>query len=531
MVPRSVVLALVVLLTTAGFAGVSLGAIPDNRVTITATAVTPDPPTVDAPITVSATVRLSAGSASAATVERVAVLDESGDLLGEANGLGALSPGETLTVPVTVRFAAPGEQALTVVATVADVDDETTTASRPVSLVVEAGTPQVDLRADRLVAGTDSAATVTVSNPTTAPLRDLTVSLLDVDGERTQRTIASLGAGASQSLNVSLRPEQQGERTLAVDVTYTTVTGTRVTVTEERTVFVAALDDDVGVRVERTMPGQQSMTAGGGGGLSGLAGALGGSGLLQPAASGSDGDSGQAQAGAAITVTNFGNAPIETVVLVPQLPDGTLAPQLGRVAVTDALAPGDSAQVTVDLSAVTAPSLRFAVQYELAGEAREVVRPYDLDRSRGAVALTGVNLDVEGDRVRLTGNLGNVGDGDVRGVIVRVGTSESVEPAYPQRSYFLGTIADSEFAPFELTAQVDPANATTVPVEVSYTTGGERLTETIELPLPPAIEEPKRRGILGGAGAAGGLGGLLAGAGIALLVVVTLAGPRVRRSR
>ena len=519
--PRGVALVLVVIVACSSLAGVSLGAIPDNRLTITETAVAPDTPTAGAPTTVSATVRLSGGSSSAATLDRVAIVDD-GNTVGEATGLGSLSPGESLTVPVTVRFTDPGARNLTVVATVTDSDGETTTARRPLSLAVEAGAPQLEVEAGSLVAGADASASVTVSNPTTDPLRDLTISFVGVDGERTQRTIATLNAGASQLLNFSLRAAAAGDQSLQVEVAYTTAAGTRATTVGERAVPVEPLDDDVGIRVERTTLDEGSTTTADGG-LSGLAGVLGGGGgsVLQ---SSGEGSADEQRPGAGVTVTNFGNAPIERVVLVPQLPNGSVAPGLGRVAVADTLAPGEETQVTVDLSAVRASSLRFAVAYELSGEAREVVQLYPLDRERGAVSLTGLNLSVSGDSLRLAGNLGNVGDGEVRGVVVSVGDSEYAKPAYPQRNYFLGTVAASEFAPFELTATVDTANATSVPVEVAYSTAGERQVETVEVPLPPSERAGGRRLF-------GSLGGTLVGAGLGLLVAVPLFGFALRRYR
>jgi hypothetical protein len=519
---RGLAIGLVALLACSSLAGLSLGAVPDNRVTVTDTTVEPSNPVAGAPATISATIRLSGGSDAAASLESVEIVDD-GESLGEATNLGSLSPGETLTVPVTVRFEDPGARNVTVVVTVVDDDGETTTVRRPVSVVVESGSPQLEVDAGSLVAGADSGAAVTVSNPTTAPIRDITVSFLDTSGDRTRRTLATLAAGASQELNFSLRPADAGERVLAVEVSYTTAAGTRNTMTHERTVQVEPLDDDVGVRVEEATTAQQNAN-GDGGGVGGLAGALGGGGTLQSSSDGED-QAGQQQTGVAVTVTNFGNAPIEEVVLVPRHPNGSAVSQLGRVAVAGSLAPGESEQVTLDLTTVRASSLRFVADYELGGDSQQAVGEYQLDRSSGAVSLTGMNVSVEGNQLRLSGNLGNVGDGDVRGVVVSVASSEYVEPAYPQRNYFVGTVGPSEFAPFELTAQVDTANASSLPVRVEYTTAGERRVETIEVALPADAGTAERGGALGS------LGGTALGAGIGLVLGVPAAGFVLRRYR
>lgn len=505
------------------------GAVPDARVAVTDATVTPATPTAGAPITVEATVRLSGGSASAADLDRVRVVDADGTVLGEATGLGTLSPGETLTVPVTLTVDDPGAYDLSVVATVSDSDDETASASRPLSLVVEQGAPLVELVAPDPVAGADSRVEVTVSNPTNAALRDLTVSAADpADGERTRRTIATLDAGASQTVNLSVRPTEVGEDTLAVRVDYTTAAGTRASVTAEQSVSVEQLAADVGVRVGRAT-GDDGV-AGAGGGAAGLAGILGGGaggGALQQS-TGEGGDGSADGDRVDVTVTNFGNAAIERVVLVPRDANGTVVEAIGRVAVADSLAPGAAETVTVDLANVEAAGdVRFVAEYDLAGERREAATTYDVRPARGAVDLTGLNVTVgDAGRVTIGGNLGNVGGGEVSGVVVRVATGEFVAPAYPQRSYFVGTVGASEFAPFRVTAAVDTANATTVPVEVTYTTGDDRLTTVVEVPLPP--EESAQGRPLGAFGGFGTLGAVLLALGLSIPVAVGLLARRYR---
>ena len=231
---RGTALVLAGLLFVAAAPGFAGGAIPDNRVTITDATVSPTAPAAGAPTTIDATVRLSAGSSSAATLERVEVVDENDDRLGTATDLGSLSPGETLSVPVTVTFQERGTREVTVRATVSDDDGERTTVSRPLSIAVESGAPQIETDVDGLVEGVDSAAAVTLSNPTTAPLRDITVAFVGVDGERTRQTVPTLAAGAVQTLNFSLDPQSDGVRDLTAEVTYTTAAGSRATETVTR---------------------------------------------------------------------------------------------------------------------------------------------------------------------------------------------------------------------------------------------------------------------------------------------------------
>jgi len=91
----------------------------------------------------------------------------------------------------------------------------------------------------------------------------------------------------------------------------------------------------------------------------------------------------------------------------------------------------------------------------------------------------------DGGRVSVDGNLANVGGGAVSSAVVSVRPTDGVQPAYPQRNYFVGTVEESAFAPFELTAQADTATATAVTVQVNYTVDGASVTDTATVPLPP----------------------------------------------
>ncbi|MFC7203221.1 CARDB domain-containing protein [Haloferax namakaokahaiae] len=474
----------VVLLSLASPLGVGLAdAIPDARVAVTDATVTPATPTAGAPLTVDATVRLSAGSASAATLDTVEIRTTDGDVVGSATGLGSLSPGETLTVPVTFTLDSAGEYELTLVAVASDSNDEEVTATRPLTIAVEQGVPQLELNAPTLVVDTDSAIQATVSNPTTAPIRDLTVTVTNPsDGEQVRRTVPQLAAGASTTLNFSVLPASEGPTNVTTRIDYTTASGTVSNATYGEQIRVEPLANDVGVRIGPAQDASDS--ASGNAGIGGIAGLLnGGGGALQQSDSGAGDGAGESQVG--VTVTNFGNAAIENVVLVPQTENGTVVGEIGRFAVADRLGPGESATVTVNLgNAETLQSLQFVAQYDLGGERRSVVTEFDR-LARGAVELTDINISVsDGGAVRLGGNLANVGNGEITGVVVSVPESEHAQPAYPQRSYFVGTVASSEFAPFELTAQVDRENTSVVPVEVAYTVGDERTTETTMVELP-----------------------------------------------
>jgi hypothetical protein len=113
----------------------------------------------------------------------------------------------------------------------------------------------------------------------------------------------------------------------------------------------------------------------------------------------------------------------------------------------------------------------------------------------GAVDLTGVNLAVSSNgSIDLRGNLTNAGGTEISGAVVQVVSSEHVTPVFPRRSYFVGTLDSSEFAPVELTASADIQNATDVTVRIEYTVGTDRVVETTTISLPTDNETDESAG-------------------------------------
>jgi hypothetical protein len=460
-------------------------AVPDARLTVSDVAVTPGTPVTGAPVTVTVTVSNGGGSPEALAVDEIRLVED-GDVVARSVDPGSLSPGGTLSVPLTARFGDPGQHDLTIQVRTRDEDDERIEVQRPLTLVVEAAPPLVELDTTELVTDSETTTPVVVSNPTTDAMRNVVVSLATGNGEAVvaRRTVPSLAAGTAETLNFTVRAARAGEATLSVSVDYTTGSGTRATETYDHRVGVVALEDDVGVRVadapveeEQPRPGGQLGVL-----LGGDAGAGGGTTR--------DGGDDEAAARVAVTVSNFGNAPIENVVATPRVGETTLA----RVGVPGPLAPGEEEQVIVPLDRAPGGDLVVDVTYDVGTGRERVTGRYDFRPRTGAVRITGVDLAAETEEgvVRITGNAGNVGRGSVTGLVLSVGRAEGVTPAYPQRDYFVGTVEGSEFAPFELTARVDTANASTVPVVVTYAVDGDVREETVALPVDDDLGSEER---------------------------------------
>ena len=461
----------------------SVGAVPDARLTVSDVTVAPDRPTTDEPTTVSATVALSAGSNSAVELDDVTLRDGDGDRLARASNPGSLSPGDSLTVDLVGEFGEAGRQNLTVVARGTDADGDDVAIRRPVTVVVEDSPPGIIVDAD-LVEGVTSPVVVDIGNPGVDPVRNVEVSVLKNTAVADRAFVPTLAAGGEETLNLTVTPDGDRQE-IAVRVSYTTATGDRQTTFRRETLRVEPLEDDVGIDVRPVREQQADVQAGGdlGSLLGGAGGASAGGNLQQDDAEGET--PGQVE----VAVTNFGNAPISEAVVEP-----TGEEPLARQFVGD-LAPGETGTVTVDLSEASGGDIDVAVSYRLDREQRETRTTYEYRPETAAITVTGVDMQQDGDRLVITGNAGNTGEASVSGVVVSVGETDSVAPAYPQRDYFVGTVDGSEFAPFELTARVDD-NATSVPVEVTYRVDGEAFTERYELPVE-RTENSDDGGVLG----------------------------------
>jgi len=465
------------LLAALAVAPSGVSAVPDARLTVEDVSVDPRTPTVDAPVTVSVTVANSVGSADAATVDTVALIDGNATLV-DATGVGALSPGDDVSVPLTTRFAETGQHDLTLRVTGTDSDGEQVTVTRPVTVVVEPGAPRVETTAGRAVAGTTTEVVATVSNPTEATLRNVEVSAGGdgLTGVVDRRVVPSLAPGEATDVAVRVRPAAAGEVLLRLDLSYATAAGTAGSTTHTTVLSAEPLEESVSIRVSTA---DESAEESGGQGI--------GVDVPDVIDTGSDGP--QPRDGdARVTVANVGNAPITDVVLEPRTDERALAPQ----PVADALAPGEQRTVAVSLERTPASALTFEAAYTIAGERERVGTTLDRG-AEGAVTVTGVDVELVDGEAVITGDVGNPGDGEVSGVVVAVEEAEGVRPAYPGRDFFVGAVEGDGFAPFELTATVRD-NATHVPLTVEYLVDGDRRSERVELPLSGVERETSESG-------------------------------------
>ena len=102
------------------------------------------------------------------------------------------------------------------------------------------------------------------------------------------------------------------------------------------------------------------------------------------------------------------------------------------------------------------------------------------------IELTGLSVGREGGLLQITGSTSNVGMTSAQSVVVRVVETENVDPAAPNRDFFVGEVPSSDFSSFDLTARTT-GNVSAIPVEVSYIVDGERQTQQFEVGVDSAV--------------------------------------------
>jgi hypothetical protein len=499
----AVVVAALLALSLVG-AAAPAGAVPDARLAVADVTVSPATPTVGAQVVVDATLRNSAGSPEAVRVDRVE-LRRDRSTLASADGVGSLSPGDTVAVPLATTFDSPGDRVLTLRVVGRDADGDRVTVTRPVPVAVETAPPQVTVETGAAAVDSPTRVAVTVGNPTTAPVRDVAVRLAEPVGtpNRSVAFLPTLAAGAEATVNLSTVPDAAGERTLRVAVDYTDASGVARTVERDRRVRVAPHVADLGVEVRRA-PVEDEEPPAVPEGLSGLVGGATGG------ATGDEDESASPSTRYTVEVTNFGTVRASDVVVTPVAGNATLP----RQRVAGALAPGESDTVTVDLAAVRRPGpVEFRVDYRDGVRPASTTRALDYRPEVAGLELTDVDVRrAENGSIRVSGNLVNVGRGPAQGVVVSVVEGGNVTPTYPARRYFVGELSGSDFAPFDLTARATGATET-VRVRVVAREAGVASARTVSLPLPAPEDD-------GGGGPPVGLIALLVGLPLAVAVGV-----------
>ena len=491
------VLAAVVLLLTSSVGTVV--AVPDARLTVSDATVSPETPVVGEQVVVSVSIANSVASPDAARIDEVRLSDPVDDLDVRAQTVGSLSPGDSVTVPVALTFETAGARTLSLTVLGTDEDGDRVRVERPIPIAVEDAPPLVGVAVSDAVVDSETRIQVSLSNPTTADIRNIVVSVEAVDGEVLVGTasVATLPEGATEVRNLTVVPAASGDLPLALRVNYTTASGTEKLLITETQAQVVEFSDDVQLSLRPIREDDGATTDAStlasllGGGAAGVA--FGGGGVTD----GADESTTEDVAGFEVVVTNFGSAPVSDVVVETAWSNGTLP----RLSIPGPIEPGASTAATVDLSDIrTAGPLSMTASYRVGVASGTSTTTLDYRPAVPDVSVTDLDVTVEDGELRIVGNVVNRGLGDASGVVVELVEEESVAPQYPQRDYFVGRVAPSDFAPFELTGLVSE-NATDVTVRTQYTIDGVEVVRDHVVDLPETEQDGGFTvGSLGGGG-------------------------------
>lgn len=429
---------------------------------VTEVAVTPEHPVVGEQIDLEPTITNLASSDGDYTINAVALRSPEDERLEEYDrirDLGTLSPGSSLQVPLSVTFDEPGTKQLRIVVYGRNDAGDRITVQYPVSVTVTAGEPKVDLDVGNPVAGVQTRATVTVANGLERDLRNVEVSLDGVPTEEARRVRSQLAAGETASFTFRIEPEAAGSGQVTADVSYD-FSDSAVGSTSTTTGFSAAeLNEDLSLEA-LARRGESTV---------------------------------------AVTVTNNGNAPVRNVIVRGD--SGSLA--VGRASLSN-LSAGASTTVTLPVSGLQeteGASVSVGATYEVpgrqgyTGEASgndAVFERVSPPRPPAEIGLTGVNVEADDGKYRISGSASNLGLTEAHSVIVRVEPTNGVTPAAPNREYFVGTVPGSEFVSFDLYAEL-AGNPESITLSFSYLSEGERVNDQVSVPAPETegVETPE----------------------------------------
>ncbi|GAB7011855.1 hypothetical protein JCM18549_01260 [Halolamina salina] len=411
----------------------------------------------------------------------------SGEDLARIEDVGSIARGDTRSIPLTMSIEEPGEKKLIVNAVVRDGDGDFESVSYPLYVdVQEPDEAVLSFAGLDSVAGEETAIDVSVSNGDDGALSNVRLELTgDADVENPERVSASIAPGTQTTHTFATTFDEPGDRTLSATLTYKTDEGVTRTVTRNVTADVepATLDPQL-TATGTTANGSSVVRA---------------------------------------TLSEFGNVELRDVQLRAVVDGETVT----RTRLADVPA-GGSRVATLDGSAIPAGEVTIVAEYTAAGETAtsETTISYAPAPSTG-VTVTGVDASRSGGVVTISGDAANVGSLDASSVVMRVVASEGVTPVNPNKEYFVGAVDSSEFATFQLTANVS-ASVTAVPVRIEYTVDGERLSRVVELDVSDAAPSSGGQGGSGGSGLSLLLGALVVLLAVALGVALTIAYRRYR---
>ncbi|MFW5911701.1 MAG: hypothetical protein ACOCSN_04220 [Halanaeroarchaeum sp.] len=370
--------------------------------------------------------------------------DSSRDL-ARIEDVGSIARGSTREIPLTMSLDEPGEKRLVVHAVVRDGDGDYHRVNYPLYVDVQEPDEAVVSFADLdAVAGEENRVNVTVSNGDEGALSNVRLDVHgEADVENPERVSASIQSGTQTTHSFDVTFDEPGSRELGATLTYKTDEGVTRTITRNVTADVEPTNLDPQLTAKATTAnGSSAIRA---------------------------------------TLAEFGNVELRDVQLRAEVDGETVA----RTRIDD-VAAGESVVGTLDGSDIPAGDVRVVAAYTAAGESETSETTVSYSPAPATeMRLTGVDASRSDGVVTIDGDAANVGSTDASSVVVSVVDGDGVTPVNPDREYFVGAVDASEFATFQLTANVSDA-VSEVPVRIDYTVDGERLSEVVAVDVSDA---------------------------------------------
>ncbi|WP_276279977.1 hypothetical protein [Halorussus caseinilyticus] len=415
----------------------------DSYVSIDKVTVSPTPPTPGEEFTVFAAIRNLPNSSSNYNVQHAELRGGPGQNLtvhDETSVPGFVRPGERKYVRLTATIDDPGTYSLRLHVTGTNEAGERIHVQRTVEVQVGAERPQLSIDAADPVATADSTVNVTVANGLPSDARNVRVTVegSDIAVENPRRVRSLLVSGSDETFDFTVRANSPGTHRVTAHLRYASGDGEQRTVTQHAMVNFSALSKRVTLDAKS-------------------------------AAEGSAVD---------VTLTNFGNVPVTNVVVSGESPNATLAD-----VPIDEIDAGESKTVALNITRFETDGdipVNVSATYEAGDATGAANTAVTIASNPGAIRLTGLEMEREDGKVHFSGSASNVGLTDANSVIVSVVPTEGVEPAHPNKEYFVGTVPSSDFVSFDVFADVDDS-VSTVPLKVSFLVDGERRTYTVNV--------------------------------------------------
>ncbi|GGM65275.1 hypothetical protein J2752_000320 [Halarchaeum rubridurum] len=225
------------------------------------------------------------------------------------------------------------------------------------------------------------------------------------------------------------------------------------------------------------------------------------------------------------TLAEHGTVDLEDVRIDAVVDGATVA----RASVAD-VAGQNERSVTFDGADVPPGNVTLRAHYTVATTEERTTTETTLrytPQDAGNMAVTGLDVTGGAGSYTISGDASNLGSADAESVVVSVVDTEAVAET---NSYYVGEVETSEFATFEVSADVD-GDVDSVPVRLAYAADGERHTTVVNVDVSGTNAVSAGSSSNGGGQNADGQGGppggssggppfLLIGGGVLALLVV-----------